>query len=318
MANIEQRDAAIQDRAQVNKNRFNSLTPGWNATFSVILILISLLALIPMLLVVIVSFSSEASISYNGFSFWPSEWTLAGYGYLGKMGDQVLNSYIITIVHSVFGTFCCLAVMSLYAYVIAQRNFPARRFFTWFLFFTMLFSGGLVPSYMLNANVYHLRDSFWIFIIPSLVSAYHVIILRTFIISTIPETLFEAGKIDGAGHFRIFLKIVLPLFKAGIATIGLFQLVGRWNDWFTAYLYVDSSRLVPLQTLLQKIQNNIDFLKNNAEIAGTPEGLNMLRNLPTQNLRMACTVIVVLPILCAYPFFQRYFVSGLTIGSVKE
>ena len=318
MANPVNKDAAIVERAAVTKNRFNSLTPGWNAAFALILILISLLALIPMILVFVVSFSSEASISYNGVSFFPSEWTLDGYGYLGKMGDQVLNSYIITIVHSVFGTFCCLAVMSLYAYVIAQRNFPARRFFTWFLFFTMLFGGGLVPSYILNVNVYHLRDTFWIFILPSLVSAYHVIILRTFIISTIPETLFEAGKIDGAGHFRIFFQIVLPLFKAGIATIGLFQLVGRWNDWFTAFLYIEKSRLIPLQTMLQKIQNTIDFLKNNAEIAGTPEGLNLLRNLPTQNLRMACTVIVVLPILCAYPFFQRYFVSGLTIGSVKE
>ena len=302
----------------VSKNRFNSLSPVWNITFAAILVFIALFALIPMALVFIVSFSSEASISFKGFTFWPDEWSLSGYGYLGKMGNQVVSSYIVTIGHSVFGTLCCLVVMSMYAYVIAQRNFPARRFFIWILFFTMLFGGGLVPSYMLNVNVYHLRDTFWIFIVPSLVSAYHVIILRTFIISTIPDTLFEAGKIDGAGHFRIFIQIVLPLFKAGIATIGLFQLVGRWNDWFTAYLYIDSSRLMPLQTLLQKIQNNIDFLKNNAEIASTPEGLNMLRNLPTQNLRMACTVIIVLPILCAYPFFQRYFVSGLTIGSVKE
>ena len=302
----------------ITKNRFNSLSPGWNFAFAVILIFVSLFALIPMALVFIVSFTSEASISYNGFSFWPSQWALDGYGYLGKMGNQVVNSYIVTIAHSVFGTLCCLAVMSMYAYVIAQRNFPARRFFIWILFFTMLFGGGLVPSYMLNVNVYHLRDTFWIFIVPSLVSAYHVIILRTFIISTIPDTLFEAGKIDGAGHFRIFIQIVLPLFKAGIATIGLFQLVGRWNDWFTAYLYIDNSKLVPLQTLLQKIQNDIDFLKNNAEIAGTPEGVQLLRQLPNQNLRMACTVIVELPILCAYPFFQRYFVSGLTIGSVKE
>ena len=302
----------------VSKNRFNSLSPVWNITFAAILVFIALFALIPMALVFIVSFSSEASISFKGFTFWPDEWSLSGYGYLGKMGNQVVSSYIVTIGHSVFGTLCCLVVMSMYAYVIAQRNFPARRFFIWILFFTMLFGGGLVPSYMLNVNVYHLRDTFWIFIVPSLVSAYHVIILRTFIISTIPDTLFEAGKIDGAGHFRIFIQIVLPLFKAGIATIGLFQLVGRWNDWFTAYLYIDNNKLVPLQTLLQKIQNNIDYLKNNAAVAGTPEGVQMLRQLPNQNLRMACTVIVVLPILCAYPFFQRYFVSGLTIGSVKE
>jgi len=301
-----------------SKNRFNSLSLGWNAVFSLILIIVSLFALVPMLLVFIVSFSTEISIANRGFSFWPEAWTFEGYGYLGKMGQQILNSYIVTIAHSVLGTFCALVLMSMYSYVIAQKNFPARKFFTWILFFTMLFGGGLVPSYILNVRYYHLYDTFWIYIFPSLVSAYHVIILRTFIISTIPDTLFEAGKIDGAGHFRIFVQIVLPLFKAGIATIGLFQLVTRWNDWFTGLLYIKSARLVPLQTLLQKIQDNIDFLKNNAEVAGTPEGLELLRNLPTQNLRMACTVIVVLPILCAYPFFQRYFVSGLTIGSVKE
>ncbi|NLB39718.1 MAG: carbohydrate ABC transporter permease, partial [Clostridiales bacterium] len=131
------------------------------------------------------------------------------------------------------------------------------------------------------------------------------------------DTLFEAGKIDGAGHFRIFFQIVLPLFQAGLATIGLFNVVARWNDWFTGLLYIQNSKLIPLQTLLQKIQSTIDFLKNNSQVANTPEGIEMLRNLPTQNLRMACTVIVVAPMLMVYPFFQRYFVTGLTIGSIK-
>ncbi len=299
------------------RNKFNSLGMGWNVAFTIILCLISLLMIVPMVLVFIVSFSPEISIATRGFSFTPEYFTLEGYGYLMKMGQQVRDSYIVTIAHTALGTVCSLSLMSMYAYVLAQKNFPARKFMTWILCFTMMFGGGLVPSYMLNVNYYHLYDSFWIYILPSLVSAYNVIILRTFIQTTIPDSLFEAGRIDGAGHFRIFLVIVLPLFKAGLATIGLFNVVARWNDWFTGHLYIQTPQLVPIQTLLQKIQANIDFLKSNAAQSGTPDAMEMMRNLPTQNLRMACTVIVVLPILVAYPFFQRYFVSGLTVGSVK-
>ena len=160
-------------------------------------------------------------------------------------------------------------------------------------------------------------DTVWVFLLPSLVSAYNIIILRTFIQTTIPDTLFEAAKIDGAGHWRIFVQIVLPLFKAGLATIALFNVVARWNDWFTGLLYIQNPKLVPIQTMLQKIQDQLDFLKNNSEFARTPDGIQMLKSLPTQSLRMACVVIVVLPVLAAYPFFQRYFVQGLTIGSVK-
>ena len=155
------------------------------------------------------------------------------------------------------------------------------------------------------------------FLLPSLVSAYNVIILRTFIQTTIPDTLFEAAKIDGAGHWRIFFQIVLPLFKAGLATIALFNVVGRWNDWFTGLMYIQNPNLVPIQTMLQKIQQQLDFLKSNAQITGTPDAIQMMKSLPTQSLRMACVVIVVLPVLAAYPFFQRYFVQGLTMGSVK-
>ena len=297
--------------------RFNQISSGWNALFMVILLLISLLMLIPLALVVIVSFSSETSIALKGYSFAPLEWTLEGYLYLAKIGDQVIASYRITIIHTILGTALSLFVMTLYAYVIAQKNFIHRKFFTWILFFTMLFSGGLVPHYILNVRYLHIDDSLWIFLLPSLVSAYNVIILRTFITSTIPDTLFEAARIDGASHYRIYFQIVLPLFKAGIATIALFNVVNRWNDWFTGMLYIKNPALVPIQTMLKNIQDNIEFLKQNAEVAGTPDGLQLLASLPDQNLRMACTVIVIVPILCAYPFFQRYFVQGLTVGSVK-
>lgn len=309
MANREQ-----QGKPQ---NRFNTIGRGWNALFMVLLTIVSLTMLIPMLLVFIVSFSSELSIAENGFTFWPEAWTLEGYRYLFKMGDQVLQSYIVTIFYTVAGTVMSLSVMSLYAYVLAQRNFRHHTFFTWILFFTMLFGGGLVPHYILITRYLNMYDTVWVFLLPSLVSAYNVIILRTFIQTTISESLFEAARIDGANHFKVFSSIVLPLYKAGLATIGLFNVVARWNDWFTGMLYITNPKLVPLQTLLQKIQSSIDFLKNNAAVAGTPDAIQLMRNMPQQNLRMAAVAIIVLPILAAYPFFQRYFVSGLTIGSVK-
>ena len=298
-------------------SKFNQIPRGWDAFFMVILLLISLFMLVPLALVIVVSFSSESSIALKGYSLIPLEWTLEGYEYLWKVGDQVFASYRITIIHTALGTVMSLFVMTMYSYVIAQRNFVHRKFFTWFLFFTMLFSGGLVPHYIMNVRYLHIDDSLWIFLLPSLVSAYNVIILRTFITSTIPDTLFEAARIDGANHFRIYFSIVLPLFKAGIATITLFNVVGRWNDWFTGMLYIKNPNLVPIQTMLKNIQDNIEFLKQNAEVAGTPDGLQLLNSLPDQNLRMGCTVIVIVPILCAYPFFQRYFVQGLTVGSVK-
>lgn len=273
--------------------------------------------IIPLLLVVVVSFSSETSIADNGFTYFPTEWTLNGYKYLFKTGNQLLDSYLVTIFHSTTGTLLSLAVMSMFAYAIAQKRFKHNRLLIWFLFFTMLFNGGLVPSYILNVRYLHIDDSIWIFLLPSMVSAYYTIILRTFIRTTIPDTLFEAAWIDGAGHFRVFISIVLPLFKSGLATIGLFSLVGRWNDWFTGMLYIRNPKLVPLQTLLTKIQKSIDFIKQNANIASTPDGIELLRSLPGENMRMACTVIVIIPVLFAYPFFQRYFVQGLTVGSIK-
>ena len=305
-------------RMAERRSEFNQLTWGWNAAFSILMSLLSLLMLIPIALVIIISFSSEASIAKVGFSFFPVEWSLQAYQHLIKMGSQLVDSYLITIFYTVTGTVLSLGAMSMYAYVLAQRSFPLRRPLTWMLFFTMLFSGGLVPQYIVITRYLGIGDSIWVFLLPSLVNAYNVIILRTFIATTIPEALFEVARIDGAGHFTIFTRIVLPLFKAGLATIGLFSVVTRWNDWFTGMLYINKANLVPLQTMLQKMQNNIDFLKANSGVANTPDGIEMLRNLPDHNLRMACTVVIITPMLVTYPFFQRYFVHGLTLGSIKE
>lgn len=300
------------------KRQLNRISRTWNLFFILMLGIVALLILLPVLLIVIISFSSTDSISQVGYNFFPLEWSFEGYYYTFKMGSQLVYSYIVTIANSVFGTALGLLIMAMYAYVICQKRFWLERGLTWFLFFTMLFGGGLVPSYILNVRYYHLRDTFWILLIPGLLSAYWVIILRTFIKSSIPEALFDSARIDGAGHFTIFFRIVCPLFKAGLGTIGLFSFVARWNDWFMGMLYIDNNKLVPLQTLLTKLQNNVDYLKSNSAVVSTPEGLAMLKSLPGTNLRMACMVLAVVPVLFAYPFFQRYFVQGLTVGSIKE
>ena len=301
-----------------NKKQLNRINWKWNLVFCVLLGIFALVIVLPVLLIVIVSFSSTDSINQVGYNFFPVEWSLDGYYYTFKMGSQLVYSYLVTIANSVIGTVLGLVIMAMYAYVISQKRFWLSRGLTWFLFFTMLFGGGLVPSYILNVRYYHLKDTFWILLIAGLLNAYWVIILRTFIKTSIPEALFDSARIDGAGHFTIFFRIVCPLFKAGLGTIGLFSFVARWNDWFTGMLYIDNNKLVPLQTLLTKLQNNVDYLKANSDIAGTPGGLEMLKSLPGTNLRMACTVLAVVPVLFAYPFFQRYFVQGLTVGSIKE
>ena len=306
---------------KTQKNKFNPLTQigySWNIVFLVILLAAAVLVIAPLLIVVISSFASERSILTVGFSYTPRAFSLDGYKYLFKLGDQLKYGYVISIFYAVAGTASSLTVMSLYSYVLWQRQFAARRFFTWFLFITMLFSGGLVPGYVLITRYLHINNTLWMFILPGLANGGNIIILRTFLKTSIPDSLVESARIDGAGHFRIFGYIVLPLFKAGLATIGLFGFVSRWNDWFLAFMYNTNARLMPLQTMLYKIQSNIDFLKNNAAFMTTPDGLEVWNSLPSESVRMACVVMVVIPILFAYPFFQRFFISGLLVGSIKE
>ena len=282
-----------------------------------ILIAFCLLIILPCLNVLALSFNDGKDAAKGGVYFWPREWTLDNYNEVFKDGS-IMRGYIVTVGRVVVGTTCTLLCISLAAFALKEKLLPGGKLINFLITFTMLFGGGLVPSYNLNVRYYHLRDTFWILLIPGLLSAYWVIILRTFIKSSIPEALFDSARIDGAGHFTIFFRIVCPLFKAGLGTIGLFSFVARWNDWFMGMLYIDNNKLVPLQTLLTKLQNNVDYLKSNSAVVSTPEGLAMLKSLPGTNLRMACTVLAVVPVLFAYPFFQRYFVQGLTVGSIKE
>lgn len=297
--------------------RINELSFGADLSLNIIMGFIALLTVLPLLLVVVVSFSSSESITYKGYSFFPSSWSLQAYTSLAKTGQGLLNSYLITIFYTAAGTALSLLVTVMFAFVLIHKRLVLRKAMTFFAFFTTLFGGGLVPSYILNVRYLHLNDTVWIFLLPGMVSAINVIILRTFMQTSIPESLFEAARIDGANDWLVFCDIALPLCKAGMATIALFNVVGRWNDWFTGILYIENPKLVPLQTLLQRLQNNLDFIKQNADIAGTADGMEAIKNIPMESTRMAITIITILPLLAAYPFFQRYFVKGLTIGSVK-
>ncbi len=295
----------------------NRIRPATNAVFSVVMSLIALLTVVPVVLVFIISITSSISLTLRGFSFFPISTSFIAYESLFKTGSQLVDSYLVTIAVTLIHTVVSVMIMTMYAYVLAQQRFGAKKFYTFMVFFTMLFSGGLVPSYIINVNVLHLYDTFWILVLSGMVSAFNIIVLRTFISTTIPIELFDAAQIDGATEFRIFWNIVLPLSKAGLATIGLFVLVGKWNEWFTGMLYIDKPKLVPLQTMLTRIQQRIDFIKNNSSLASSPDGMAMLQSMPSEQTRMAILVLTTVPILFAYPFFQRFFIQGLTIGSVK-
>ena len=306
-----------KDQNAISSTKINRVSPLTNAIFSILLSILAILTVIPIALVFIISISSPESLTYNGFSFFPSSITFTAYESLFKTGSQLVDSYVVTIAMTLTTTALSILVMSMYAYVLAQQRFAAKKFYTFILFFTMLFSGGLVPSYIINVNYLHLYDSFWILVLPSLVSSFNVIVLRTFISTTIPVEMFDAAQIDGANEIRIYTSIVMPLCKAGLATIALFVMVSKWNEWFTGMLYIDNPKLIPLQTMLTRIQQKIDFIKNNSDIASTPDGMALLNSMPTEQTRMAIVVISTLPILFTYPFFQRFFIQGLTIGSVK-
>lgn len=281
---------------------------------NVIFFLWALACVLPLLLVVVVSFSSEQSIFQNGYSFFPSEWSLAAYEFFFKLGDQLVRSYAITIFVTAAGTLFSLAITAMFAYVLSRSDYAYNRIFTLLLLFTMLFNGGIVATYMVNTQWLKMGDSLSALIFPMSLNAFYVIVLRTFY-KSIPMEIIEAARIDGAGEFKTFFRIVLPLSKPGLATIGMFTTIAYWNDWFLGMLYIIDQKKYPVQTLLWSMQNSLEFMKQSS--ANALEYAEMAANAPTDSGRMALTVLVVLPVLLAYPFFQKYFVKGLTVGGVK-
>ena len=285
--------------------------------FTILLILFTLSCIFPFIFVIVISLTDEKALQLNGYELLPAQWSTDAYQYLIQDGGQLLRSLGVTIMITVIGTLITVFMTGTYAYVLSRASVPYRKFFTFYLFFTMLFAGGMVPSYLVMTKMLGLKNTIWALILPLAFSPYNVIILRTFFKKSIPESIIESAKMDGCSEFRVFFQIVLPLAIPGVATIGLFSSLGYWNDWFNALLYIDTNKLIPLQYLLMKIQNSMEFLANNNDITLAQQQA-IQNSLPQESTRMAMVVVATLPIAIVYPFFQKYFVQGLTIGGVKE
>ncbi|MPQ43798.1 carbohydrate ABC transporter permease [Clostridium tarantellae] len=305
----------VEPKEEVNK--FNAVSKKTNIFINILFFTLAALCVIPFIFVIIISLTSEQALQANGYRFWPEEWSFEAYKYILTSGTGILRSYGITIFVTITGTIVGLVIMSTYGYAISRKSFAYRKFFTKLIFIPMLFSGGMVASYLVVTKFLGLKNTIWALILPIAVSSFHIIILRTFFKTTVPDAIIESAKIDGASEWRLFLKIVLPISLPGIATIGLFLTLGYWNDWFNAMLYIDKASLIPLQYMLIKIENSIEFITSNAASLGT-DAIQAAANMPQDTARMAIVVLTTLPIIFAYPFFQRYFVNGLTIGAVKE
>ena len=298
----------------VSLNRFGA---GTQAAFHLILGLFALLCLIPFLFVIIISFTSEESIRQIGYSFHPLGWSTEAYRYTFQLGDQLwrssFNSFLITITGTVLSVLMCF----LYAYPLFRKDYRRRQFFNFLSFFTMIFGGGLVPTFVICKSVLGLSDNYAALIVPMLFSPFHVIVMRTFFQTSVPMELIEAATIDGSGEYGTLFRIVFPIVTPGIATIALLVALGYWNEWFLSLLYINKNmEIIPLQYLLMRMQRNADFLAKNSAMLGA-DAAKAAAQMPSQTLKMALVVFIVVPIACAYPFFQRYVVAGLTVGSVK-
>ena len=279
-----------------------AVTPMANTILNLLLIFFCILTLIPIYVIVISSVTSEAALTANGYRLWPAEFSGMAYRFLFSQGSIVMTAYRNTIISTTAGTILSVIMVGLYAYPLSRDNFKFGRFFTFFAFFTMLFSGGLVSYYMVTRQILLLQNTLW------------VIVMRTFYKANVPNEIIEAARMDGANEWRTFLQIVLPLSVPGLATVALFSAIGIWNNFFNCLLLVDDAEFYSLQFTIYTTLNNIRFLLENAD---KMQGLVNISELPSQTFRMAMAVVTVGPIILAYPFFQRFFVKGLTIGAIK-
>ena len=293
------------------KTRFNIS----HGVIHLVFIMISLACIIPLLLVVGVSFTDENSLRMDGYNLIPRVFSLDAYKYVFTGATSVLQAYAVTITVTVLGTVGHLLFMSMLAYGLTREEVTARNKISLFVYIPVLFNGGLVPTYMLMTRTLHLKNTIWVLIIISIASATNVLIMKNFF-NTIPASLIESARIDGSSEYRTFFTIVLPLSKPSLASIGLFVAIAYWNDWMTCALYIENPQLQTLQYMLQSLMNNIAYLQVNA--SRSPGMEQALANLPSEGARMATCVLAVGPIIFLYPFLQKYFEKGLTIGAVKE
>lgn len=287
----------------------------WQLASHIILGTCSLLALLPFILLIIISFTDDKTALANGYSYFPKKWSLGAYQYLFQDLGRYGKAYGMTILVTVIGTSVCLLITSLLAYMLSKKELPGVRILNFLVIFTMLFNGGLVPTFMIYTQVFHIKNTLWALLVPNLLlSAFMVMLVRNYFENSIPEELYESARIDGANEFYIFFKIVLPLSVPILATVGLMTGIAYWNDWQNGLYYLSKDQgahLYTIQNILNEINTNISFLASN-NVGGIDSS-----QLPTTTARMAIAVIGILPVLIIYPFFQKYFAKGLIMGAVK-
>lgn len=288
-----------------------------NITLQVCLILfftiLCALILFPFILLVSASLSGSEALAEHGYQLIPNPVDLGAYKFVLKSPTAILRAYGVTFTFSIIAMVFAVAFMAMIAYPLARTKLKGKSVINFFLYFTMLFGGGLVPSYLLIAGTLHLDNTIWVYILPGLISPWYVFMMRTFF-KGIPEEIIESATIDGASEYTIFLRMIIPLSKPVLATIALFMFLGKWNDWNTALIYITNDKLYSLQYLLQSMLTKLDIIKQMQQ-----EGMAAANEMevPSETVRMAMAVIVAGPALVVFPFFQKYFVKGLTVGSVK-
>lgn len=280
---------------------------------NVVLTIWSLICILPFFLMIMSSFSDENTIIKYGYSFFPRKFSMTAYQYLAAQGAYIFHAYGITVLITVVGTTLGLAMTMMLGYPLSRKDLPFRTALTFIVFFTMLFNGGLVPTYLMYTTIFHLKNTLFALLIPALLmNGFNVLLARTFFMTNIPMAIIESASIDGAGEFTIFRKIILPVSLPILATIGLFIGVAYWNDWYNGLIYLTDAKLLNIQNVLNNMLTNIQYISQNPDIAG-----NVSAPLPETTVKMAIAVVGVLPVLVIYPIFQKYFVKGIVIGAVK-
>lgn len=294
----------------------NSISKTSNIIFNILLSIYCAACIAPIVLIFMVSITSEISLVENGYSFFPKEINFNTYKFLFYDPEKIFTAYGVTISVCVIGTILSVLLTMMYAYPISRKSFKYRNFFAFYMFFTMLFQGGLVPWYILYTKYLQMKDNPAMLVVPALLTAFNVLIMKTFFTLNLPDSILESAKIDGASEFTIFLKIVIPLSKPVIATIGLFSVLAYWNDWYLCLLFINSSKYYNIQFAMYQALRSIEYLTS-SQAASVGNTSSELLKIPGETLRMAMAIIGIGPIVFAYPFFQKYFIKGLTIGAVK-
>ena len=321
MATMSEKRAAKREEKRIEREeaeagfRLNQIKPATNAIFNVMFAILSFICVFPFFFVLMISISSEQSLRTNGYALIPSEFSLSAYEFLWNERGMILQSLLVSVGVTVLGTIIGVVLTTTMGYVLSRPQFKLRGFLQWVVFIQMIFTGGMVANYVVIANLLHMDDTIWCLVLPLAVSSWNVTISKTFFRQTIPDSIIESAKIDGATQLTIFARIVVPISKPVFATVALFLTFGYWNDWLQAALYINKDSLIGLQPLLNRMMGQLDYLANNPTA-----GLSLQQyraQMPSESVRMAIATVIVIPIACAYPFFQKYFISGLTVGAVK-